>query len=80
MEFLSLSSECRVTVAVKSRPCLFCHFYSQCYIEKCHYSFVTLCWKPGVKMDNIKACISWWRQGCTAMLYGINSWIRSRVR
>lgn len=49
MEPLSLSSECRVTVAAKSRPCPFCHFHSQCYIEKCHYSFVTMCWRPGEK-------------------------------
>lgn len=49
MESLSLSSEHRVTVAVKSRPCPFCHFHSQCYIEKCHYSFLTMCWRPGEK-------------------------------
>lgn len=49
MEPLSLSSERRVTVAVKSRPCPFCHFHSQCYIEKCHYSFLTMCWRPGEK-------------------------------
>lgn len=49
MEALSLSSECSVTSAGESRPCLFCHFHSQCYIEKCHYSFVTVCWRPGEK-------------------------------
>lgn len=48
-EPLSLSSEPRVTVAGKSCPCPFCHFHSQCYIETCHYSLLTMCWRPGEK-------------------------------
>ncbi len=32
------------------------------------------------EMDNIKASIGQWWQGCTAIQYGINSWICSQVR
>lgn len=49
MEDLSLSCGRRVSVAGKSRPCLFCYFPPQCYIEKRHYSFVTPRWRPSEK-------------------------------